>query len=160
MNKIVVLYPALISATVLVLIFIIFNFFIEPRKQKMQYKKDQITNLYAELYSVLILRLSIAKNVGFKKLQLGSNSDLQLSTRQEMDKILISQMGYASLELVIAWVDYSSSAVSLSNFKQETIDTFVKTIVKDYNCLRKELGLDYVKEELETGIPDIYKEIR
>ncbi|MGR9632823.1 hypothetical protein ACU82A_00790 [Bacillus cereus] len=44
--------------------------------------------------------------------------------------------------------------------KKGVSQNLVELTVKDYNQLRRELGMEYNEDELNTGIPDVIKEFR
>jgi hypothetical protein len=63
---------------------------------------------------------------------------------------MFDKSAYASTELLDAWGKYVSSIVKTPD---EVVERFVKVAVKDYNELKKQLGMDYDKEEYKTGLP-------
>ncbi|MDM5209215.1 hypothetical protein [Cytobacillus kochii] len=73
-----------------------------------------------------------------------------------MEEFIIKNSGYASENLIDVFKDYSSSVGVIEKVISER---FTKTVVKDYNKLKKELKMKYKKSELRTGNPEVLKEI-
>lgn len=150
------LLSALISAAVALIIAFSNHFIIQPLKAKRRLKRDMLTDLYMPLYGILTARINLAKDECFEKGQivLGNRSDDPYLKEHFMEEFILNHAGYASQDLIFAWSNYSYSA------DRWTTKILVKCIVKEYNQLLKELGRNYNKEELETGIPEIIKEFR
>lgn len=85
----------------------------------------------------------------------GINNSTWLNS-EFMDKFFIENSGYASNELIEDWINYTTEfPVTNKNAKP-----FVLQLVKEFNQLKKDLRLPYNKKELETGVPDILKDVK
>ncbi|WP_144424650.1 hypothetical protein [Paenibacillus xylanivorans] len=154
MNSIPIpLLSAGVSALIAVTTFLILHFFIEPYKEKKRRKFDRLHILYSPLYALIVARAYLFEtfNVPSKSpVVLGSIKDHEFLTKEFTDKLMFDKSAYASTELLDAWGKYVSSIVKTPD---EVVERFVKVAVKDYNELKKELGMDYDKEEYKTGLP-------
>lgn len=150
---------AIISATIALFVAVLNHFIVTPIKEKKERKRDQLTILYAPLYSLICLRLSIPKehSLSRRKLMLGDIGDIEYQKREYMEKLIMDRSGYCFNDLMEAWVNYASQ---LGDFDKKNTEELVVSVVKGYNQLRKELKLPYDKEELNTGIPGVIKEYR
>ncbi|MEI4622144.1 hypothetical protein KFD70_19130 [Bacillus pfraonensis] len=150
---------AFISVIVSVLTFLIIHLYIEPRKVKRNFKMEQYKNLYAPVYAMILSRLNMAKETGWVgngSLTLGQRSSQDHLDRKAMEKLILTNSGYASIELINIFKDYTTSL----KVPSEVTFNLVTTIVKEYNQLKKELKMEYNEAELKTGIPEIIKEFR
>ncbi|MBH0156001.1 hypothetical protein IHV10_06440 [Fictibacillus sp. 5RED26] len=152
------LISGLVSATVALLIAILNHFIITPIKENRERKRQQLKNLYAPLYSLLNTRINMVKDMSIKynRIMLGTRTDVKYFNKEYMEIFLLENTGYASDELISVWIRYSSS---LTIDEKETIE-FVQTVVKEFNQLKKDLGLSFNQQELITGIPEVIKEFR
>ncbi|MDZ4443485.1 hypothetical protein ORM30_23980 [Bacillus cereus] len=150
---------AFISVIVSVLTFLLIHLYIEPRKVKRNFIMEQYKNLYAPIYTMVLARLNIAKEVGWigeGKFTLGHRDSQDHLDRKAMEKLILNNSGYASIELINIFKDYTTSY----KVPREVTFDLVTTIVKEYNQLKKELKMEYNEDELKTGIPEIIKEFR
>jgi hypothetical protein len=153
------LVSVFISASVALFIAVLNHFIITPYKERRNRKREQLKNLYAPLYGIINVRskLVIELSMKSKKLMLGNADNMEYQSREHMEKFILDKAGYASNELLDAWIEYSSQLVG---FKKETTERLVFTVVKEYNQLKKDLNLPYNEEELRSGIPESIKEYR
>ncbi|MGG4155872.1 hypothetical protein [Bacillus muralis] len=153
------LWSVFISAAVALITFLIVHFFIDPMKEKKRRKMEQYKNFYAPLYTIIITRLNIVKDFSIKnkRMALGHTDKKPHLQPDFMEEFIIKNSGYASENLIDAFKDYASKVGAID---KEVSETFTKTVVKDYNKLKKELRMNYNKEELKTGIPEVLKEFR
>ncbi|MGN7196514.1 hypothetical protein ACTHS9_20790 [Bacillus mycoides] len=159
MNIDIKILSAFISVIVSVLTFLIIHLYIEPRKVKRNFKMEQYKNLYAPVYAMILSRLNMAKETGWVgngSITLGQRSSQDHLDRKAMEKLILSNSGYASIELINIFKDYTASL----KVPSEVTLNLVTTIVKEYNQLKKELKMEYNEGELKTGIPEIIKEFR
>ncbi|WP_335871951.1 hypothetical protein [Bacillus sp. 2205SS5-2] len=149
----------LISASVALFIAVLNHFIITPYKESRNRKREQLKNLYAPLYGIINVRIKMVKEFSLrsKKLMLGSTEGIEYQSRENMEKFILEKAGYASNELLDAWIEYSSQ---LTGIEAENTERLVITVVKEYNQLKKKLNLPYNAEELRTGIPESIKEYR
>ncbi|WP_117161456.1 hypothetical protein [Paraliobacillus sp. X-1268] len=148
----------LISASVALFIAVLNHFVVTPVKESRNRKREQLKTLYAPMYSLICIRISLVKefSLSSKKLLLGS-VDKEYQSREYMETFFLNHSGYSSNELIDAWVNY---AAQFADYEKENTENFVVTLVKEYNLLKKKLGLPYDKDELKTGIPECIKEYR
>jgi hypothetical protein len=148
----------LISAGVALFIAILNHFVITPIKENRARKREKLKNLYAPLYSLVMTRVNLIKPqiVTSGRYMLGGLSDSTWLNKEYMHKFFLEKAGYASNDMINAWISYSSAI----NPSQDITKRFVFQLVKEYNQLKKELRLPYNKKELETGIPDILKGVK
>lgn len=149
----------IISASVAIFIAVLNHFIITPIREKKARKSEQLKVLYAPLYSLICLRISIAKDISLsnRKLMLGDIGDNEYQKKEHMEKMIMDRSGYCFNDLMDAWVNYASQ---FGSFKKEYTEQLVVSVVKGYNQLRKELKLPYDKDEFNTGIPEVIKEYR
>lgn len=153
------IWSVFVSATIALITFLILHFFIDPMKEKKKRKMEQYKNFYAPLYTIVITRLNSAKDFSLKhnRMALGHTDKKPHLQPNFMEEFIIKNCGYASENLIDAFKDY---ATSIGAIEKDISETFTMTVVKDYNKLKKELKMNYNKEELETGIPEVLKEFR
>lgn len=147
----------IISATVAILIAILNHFIITPIKDRRNRKREQLKNFYAPFYGLVTARINSIKPyiVTQGRIMLGGKSDSSWLNSEYMDKLFIEKAGYASNDLIEAWVNYSSVLQGTQN-----ATPFVNQLVKEYNQIKKDLKLPYDKTELKTGIPKILKDVK
>lgn len=153
------IWSVFVSAGVALITFLVVHFFIEPMKDKKRRKLEQYKIFYAPLYTIVITRASIAKDYSIqqKRMMLG-NTDKKPHLKPDfMEEFIIKNAGYASEDLIDAFKDYASS---IGGIHKDISERFTKTVVKDYNKLRKDLRMTFNKAELQTGIPEVLKEFR
>lgn len=153
------LISVLISASVALFIAVLNHFIITPYKERKNRKREQLKNLYAPLYGIINVRskMVIELSMKSKKLMLGNADNKEYQSGVFMEKFIMDKAGYASNELMDAWIEYSSQ---ITGFKKETTERLVIAVVKEYSQLKKDLNLPYNEEELRTGIPESIKEYR
>jgi hypothetical protein len=153
------LLSVLISGSVALFIAVLNHFIITPYRESNNRKREQLKNLYAPLYGIINVRTKLVIDISLKskKLMLGNDADTKYQTREYMENFILDNAGYASNELLDAWIEYSSQLVG---FNKEKTERLVITTVKEYNLLKKKLHLPYNKDELRTGIPESIKEYR
>lgn len=159
MNIDVKILSAFISVIVSVLTFLLIHLYIEPKKAKRNFKTEQYKNLYAPLYSMIISSVNIVKeeSVRDRCIYLGYTSERTYLSTQNIEQFIFKNAGFASIELIEATKDLAST---FDEIKKGVEQKLVEVTVKDYNQLRYELGMEYNKAELDTGIPDVIKEFR
>jgi hypothetical protein len=154
------LYAALISAAVAFIILALNFFIIEPRKEKRNLRKEKLKNLYAPLYILLISQSKLAKSYNPQKSHMlfyyVKEEDKLMLSRTAIHKLVFAQIGYASNEFIELWTKYSSTIPQ----KDENLHPLAVLAIKEYNQLKKDLNLPYDEQELKTGIPEHYKELR
>lgn len=64
-----------------------------------------------------------------------------------MDQFFLNNSGYASPKLIAVWSQYASGDM----VDLKTIDELIRTIVKEYNHLRKSFKLEYDEGAMATG---------
>lgn len=70
-----------------------------------------------------------------------------------MIEFILKNSSHASVDLLNRLEKYISN-VSEGTEDAEELEKLVVTVVKEYQQIRKELGIEYNEKELETGIPD------
>ena len=152
----------IISALVSVVILVVKEFIFDKWKRDLEYKRERLRNFYAPLYGLVVgctYYGSYAYHDYSGHIQLGSSVDVNgkiFFKISQLNEFIFTNAGYASDELIEAWIAYSTK---ISGPPEEDF-YLITTSVKEYNQLKKELKLKYSKEELETGIPDRYHELR
>lgn len=151
-------WSVIISASVAILIAIANHFIVEPYKEGRKWKKQQLSNLYAPLYALVLARMNLVREliIRKKKLMLGSVEPSVLLSKDYMHEFIMKNAGYGSKEFLESWSKY----ISIFPPSEAVTDDFIETLVRDYNRLKKELGQDFNQRELGTGIPEIVKELR
>ncbi|MGA9286786.1 MAG: hypothetical protein WBV93_00435 [Anaerobacillus sp.] len=148
------LLSVLISASVSIVILLVKEFIFDSWKRNKERKREQLKNFYAPLYVIILGRIHLAGRPSFG-LSLGDTTDYFLS-KDHMNDFLLNNAGYASDKLLEIWIDYQSDFTpELSKSRN-----LIYQVVKEYNQLKKQLRQNYSKGELETGIPDQFKEYR
>jgi hypothetical protein len=152
------LTTALISAGVALFIAVLNHFIITPIKEKRANKRSKLKNFYAPLYSLVSSRLNLVKPQIVMKQQymLGSKSESKYFNKEYMEMFFLERSGYASDELIKTWIELTSSLVPDPNKTKR----FINQLVKEYNQLKKELGMEYNKKGLQTGIPEVLKDVK
>lgn len=156
------LWGLIISQAIIVSLFVFLHYKVDPDKEKKKFRKEQLQKFYAPLYAMLLAR-------GLKWIKVTEMNHNQLPDRlifvsidnapdylrrDWMEKFIHENAAYASIDLLDAWANYVSPPDKC--VKQEHVDQLCKAIVKEYNRLRKEFGLEYKEKELRTGIPEFY----
>ncbi|MEK4977190.1 hypothetical protein [Bacillus sp. FSL K6-6540] len=151
-------WSVIISATVAIIIAVGNHFLVEPYKEKRRWKKQQLSNLYAPLYALMSAKMNLIKDqiISKNKLMIGSVEPSPLLSRDYMNEFIMKNAGYGSMEFLEMWGKYISSLKP----DDETTSNLVKSILCDYNNLKKELGQEFNQVEIDTGIPEIVKELR
>lgn len=151
---------AIISAVVAIVIAVVNHFIVEPMKAKKQWKKQQLSNFYAPAYGLAVAKVNLVRDYCLDKkvIGLGATEDtLGVLKKDYFAEFIVKNSGYASQEFLEVWIGYIGKFPSATSKESTGV---VITLVKDYNRLRKELGYEYNKEELESGIPEVIKELR
>jgi hypothetical protein len=158
-KKMKTLLPAIISAGISVLVFIILHFIIEPHRQRKLMLKERLAKLYAPVYGLLIARLKLGKTVfpNQQRMTLGGMKEHSFLTKETLEELVYNNLSYADLELIETWSEYAGSVHGVN---LDISDKFISSVVKEYNLLRKKLKLPYNREELKTGIPESHKHLR
>ncbi len=147
----------IISVIVSILTFVFLHFVIEPIKQKKQFKEDQLKNLYAPLYSMIMTMSKLGSEYRRDHIiHMYMEGDVMLN-KKHRDELILANMGYASREFIDIWTSYCKV---LGEEKIPILHEFSKLVIKEYNQLRKDLGYPFDDEELETGVPTHYKHLR
>lgn len=151
------LLSVIISASVAIFIAVLNHFIITPIKEKRSRKRERLKNLYAPLYGLVTARINLIKPQieTRKRIMLGSLGDSAWLNSEYMDKLFIEKAGYASNDLIEAWVNYSSVLPGT----QKNASPFVIQLVKEFNQLKKDLNLPFDYKELKTGIPKILQDV-
>ncbi|MCA1319772.1 hypothetical protein LC085_07580 [Bacillus tianshenii] len=143
----------IISALVAILISVINHFIVEPIKRKRQRKRDQLHNLYAPLYSLFNYRMeiSITHIAQTQSIKLGGIKGDEISSKEYLTRLFMEKAGYASESLIDHLTEYCGNI----NITPGMTDRLVRTTVKEYNQLKKDLKIPYNLAELETGFPEL-----
>lgn len=160
------LWIAIFVQGVVVALFVVLHFIVEPRKEKIKWKREQLTKFYAPLYATLNAQgdfwIRLQEMSGQErpdKLIFATRGDgPNYQDRDHLENFIYEHSGYANLDLLAAWTRHVSAPDRCVSDADEK--AFCKAIVAGYNQLRKELGLDYNEQELTTGIPEIYSYLR
>lgn len=152
------LAAAFISAGVALFIAILNHFIVTPCKEKRARKRSRLNNLYAPLYSLVSTRLDLVKSdiVINGLYMLGTKDGSKYLNKEYTEMYFLERSGYASDELIEAWIAYSGSLLP----NQDKTKKFIFQIVKEYNQLKKELRMNYNPRELETGVPEVLKGVK
>lgn len=145
-----------VSGLLTISLFLILHFIVMPVQERRRTKIEQLTKLYAPLYGLIMARLEVGKEIIPDRLTLGSIKDHNFLTKESLDKFIYDNLGYGSMELIEVWAKYTSSNTIGHGLQEE----LVKTVVKDFNRLRKDLKIRHNPEELKTGIPESIKQFR
>ncbi|MDF9558753.1 hypothetical protein P5757_26535 [Bacillus tropicus] len=146
-------------AIVALVTFMLLHLFIEPRKEKKKKRKDKFKELYAPLYMMINARLyecvMHGRQLGrINQMYFGSAGTNQGFIDDDyMIEFILKNSSHASVDLLNRLEQYISNASEGAEDAEE-LKKLVVTVVKEYQQLRKELKIDYNKEELKTGIPD------
>lgn len=141
--------------------FCLIHFVIEPIKRKKEYKKERLKSLYSPLY-VLVSHKIVMGNHANKingrptKIIFGGKNELDFTKDEYMIKFFMDKSSFASVELIDAFNDYYMKKL-LNDVQDLSAERIMKLVVKEYNQLRKDLKLDYSREELKTGELKILK---
>ncbi|MGF9853146.1 hypothetical protein ABHN09_16520 [Bacillus paramobilis] len=159
MNIDIKILAAFISVIASALTFLILHLYIEPKKAKRNLKMEQYKNLYAPLYTMINSSVNIVKEESIRDgyIHLGHTSERTYLSPQSIEQFIFKNAGFASIELIEATKDLASS---FGEIKKGVEQNLVEITVKEYNQLRYELGMEYNKAQLSTGIPDVIKEFR
>lgn len=139
--------------------FLLLHLIIEPRKEKKKKRKEKFKELYAPLYMMINARLYSCVMFGR---QIGRIDELYFESAgtqhgfiddDYMIEFILKNSSHASVDLLNRLEQYISNASEGAEDAEE-LKKLVVTVVKEYQQLRKELKIDYNKEELKTGIPD------
>jgi len=141
------------SAVVALAVFLILHFFIEPRKENRKLAQERLNKLYGPMYSLIIARYNLAGRF-LEEVTLGSIKDHRFLTKEHMDDFFLENSGYASTELIHVWGKYASNDM----LELETIHDMIKTVVREYNELRKYLNMDYDIDAIQDGFPQMMRE--
>lgn len=154
---------AIISAGVAILIFIIGHFIIEPSKQRRRMKEERLKHLYGPVYG-LMKAMAVAGKDQLPQAYEEHKTMVYSTPRSQdnlnillMHKLILDNMGYASYDLGDQWVRYINYKSSTGH---DELNELTRTIIREYNQLKKDIGLPYDEDELRTGYPEEYKELR
>ncbi|MED0990282.1 hypothetical protein [Bacillus nitratireducens] len=158
--------PAAVISSVI--LFLILHYIIEPRKERQKKKQEQFKTLYAPLYTMIIAKLydskPIMENSDCTDMMFWSRDKPKYLNDEYLIEFVLNNSAYASRELLNAVHKYVEAlCIEEINKKivgYESVDNLVKVIVKEYNQLKKERGEEFLKTELETGIPEFIQEMR
>ncbi|OSM09684.1 hypothetical protein BTH38_29350 [Bacillus toyonensis] len=170
---------AILTASTTWFIFIILHFVIEPRKEKKRIKEEKLKNLYAPLFTMIINEL-VSVPVGVRNTEkemvtLTKTAEKFLADKDHFVNFVLNNSRYASTKLLFEIHSFVETVMLRKHYAElddamkkqigsQTyvfpVDNLVKTIVKDYNQLRKELEEEYNEEELMTGVPEIIKQTK
>ncbi|WP_406944500.1 hypothetical protein ACJA3J_15110 [Halobacillus sp. SY10] len=155
------LLSIIISASVAIFIAVLNHFIITPIKDKRNRQREQLKNLYAPLYNLLSYNILILKDASIrqKEILLGyvQSDKNNYKSKDYLEEFMLQRAGYCSDELMEVWTKFTTYNISPENGISSRL---VKTVVKEYNKIKKELNMGYNKEELSTGIPECIKELR
>ncbi|ALL23636.1 hypothetical protein BTXL6_20280 [Bacillus thuringiensis] len=139
--------------------FLLLHLFIDPKKEKKKKKKEKLKELYAPLYMMINAQLSTCVMIGRQRGSIGklyfdsAGKQPGFIDEDYMIEFILKNSSHASMDLMHRLEKYISNTTE-GTYDHEEINSLVVTVVKEYQQLRKELKMDYNKEELETGIPD------
>ncbi|EFU42931.1 hypothetical protein PVOR_05750 [Paenibacillus vortex V453] len=153
------LISAIISAVIAITIAVANHFIIEPIKEWRRWKKQQLANLYYPVYSLVVARLISTKKVSIDKESFfwGSTDTFKIMDKDTLHELILKNSGYASMELLEAWSEYIGAFPTPD---AKLTSQFISVLTKDFNQLKKEIGHKFNQAELETGIPDVIKDLR
>ena len=144
--------------------FMALHFVIEPIKERKRKRKEKFKELYSPLYMIINARLSLVKTQGRRngaiELSFSDAGSPPFINDNYMIEFTLENSSYASVKLLNELDTYIQSSTELSGGNHESIEELIKTVVKEYQQLRKELKLEYDKNELKTGIPTAIRHIR
>lgn len=143
------LFPAIITGAVAIIIFALNHIitFLTNRNSK---KKSKLENKLKGLYSPLYLQVRVLAVNDFRNSieKIFIDSQIPGFSLNEINKLLTDNAVYASNDLIEQWIE-----LVLHFGLDGTGHNFAVTVVKEYNEMRKKLGLEYDKIELATGYP-------
>ena len=123
-------------------------------RAKLQEDRSQqrLNELYAPLYS--FYRESYTRFERWRAKNPGTLAEQQPFFRNEEDESMVTTLlneraGLASQQLIVSWTALRAGGSSIE--KQHCRSRLVQIIVKDYQKLRRDLGLDYDQHELLSG---------
>ncbi|WP_408893488.1 hypothetical protein [Paenibacillus taichungensis] len=158
MSKLIPLITAGLSAVIALGTFLGLHFLVEPRKEKRKHRFDRLHNLYSPLYALILARgyyVEGERSPEGGNVVLGTDPNHSFLSKDYTDNLMFEKSAYASNKLLDAWGKYVSS---IGNVPDKVVENFVKSVVRDYNQIRKDLRLDYDKEELRTGLPKLFRD--
>ncbi|MGG3404436.1 hypothetical protein BKK39_23225 [Bacillus cereus] len=138
--------------------FLCLHYIIEPRKENRRKKSEKFKNFYAPLYMMINARLSLyfhsVKNNGrdVEPIFFDDAGSPAFIDNKYVISFILQNSSYASTELLDE-LEYYIYDVSQRGESGERHKNLVVVIVKEYQQLRKELGMDYDDDALKTGIP-------
>ncbi|MED1478215.1 hypothetical protein COF81_19670 [Bacillus pseudomycoides] len=159
---------AIVTSTITLGLFLFSNYVIEPRKEKKRKKEEQLKNLYAPLFTMIITEL-VSVPIGVRNNQtemvlFTDRSKEYCKNNSHFVKFALDNSRYASAKLLFELHKYVEDVMveyhSPKNPIIFPVDNLVRVIVKDYNQLRKELKEEYDTDELITGIPNVIKKTK
>ena len=175
----ITLIAAIITAGTALFVFVILHFFVEPLKERRKRRVERFTNFVAPLYAIIVARCKVGKITlegaiasenetlaEFRNSMLmgtvgKGGGDDDFISRKAMEKFIFEKIGYATLDVSLAWSEYvASHGVNKGVVEQQYVDQLIMAVVKEYHESAKKLGLPYNKKEMKTGIPNIYADLR
>lgn len=148
------IFGAAIGGLVTGLILLLLGEMWRNRSAEMKWRKElsqaRLNQVYGPLYK--IYRSAYARFEVFKRLNPGTQVERQgffeANDETTTGEILSQNPSHASQTLIEQWV-----AVSVAENREEQQRCriiFVRTLIKEYQALRREIGLDYNRRELRT----------
>ncbi|HDR7797823.1 TPA: hypothetical protein QCY03_001572 [Bacillus tropicus] len=146
-------------------LFFFLHYCIEPKKEARRKKSEKFKNFYAPLYMMINARLSLyfhsVKNNGrdVERIFFDDAGSPAFIDNKYVISFILQNSSYASTELLDE-LEYYIYDVSQRGESGERHKDLVVLIVKEYQQLRKELGMDYDDDALKTGISKRMRSIR
>ncbi|MEZ2366387.1 MULTISPECIES: hypothetical protein [Bacillus] len=145
--------------------FLLLHYFIEPRKEKKRKKSEKFKNFYAPLYMMINARLSFVifrakhDDSNLENVYFNDAGSPAFINNNYVIKFIIENSAYASIELLNELELYIRDVTEMDDSSEKN-KRLIGIIVKEYQQLRKELKMEYDKNELKTGIPKEIQSLR
>ncbi|MEI2316481.1 hypothetical protein [Bacillus paramobilis] len=156
---------AIVTSVITLGLFAFLHYHIEPQKEERRKKSEKFKNFYAPLYMMINARLSlyfhsVEKNGrDVEQIFFDDAGSPEFIDNKYVISFILQNSSYASTELLDE-LEYYIYDVSQRGETGERHKNLVGTIVKEYQQLRKELGMDYDDDALKTGIPKRIRSLR
>ncbi|WP_235713329.1 hypothetical protein [Bacillus mycoides] len=154
---------AMVTSIVTLVLFLLLHYVIEPCKEKKRKKSEKFKELYAPLYMMINARLTTVilheEQKGAENLHFTNGGSEGFIDDDYMIEFVLKNSSYASVELLWELDNYNRYATdgTLTSLEYENL---TKTVITEYQQIRKDLGLEYNEKELETGLPTAIRHIR
>ncbi|OOR57484.1 hypothetical protein BGP34_13465 [Bacillus mycoides] len=155
---------AIVTSVITLGLFLFLHYYIEPKKEARRKKSEKFKSFYAPLYMMINARLShyfhSVKHNGrdVERMFFDDAGSPPFIDNKYVISFILQNSSYASTELLDE-LEYYIYDVSQKGEGGERHKNLVGIIVKEYQQLRKELGMDY-DDALKTGIPKRMRSLR